>query len=57
MAAVKCHPVLYHNVVIFFKSSGIIKCMFVFICKSSSAHALGGVSGVASFITTDAQLQ
>jgi len=26
-------------------------------CKGGSAHALGGVSGVASFITTDEQLQ
>jgi len=32
VAAVKCHPVYYHCVVIFF--------------------GLGGVSGVASFITT-----
>ena len=29
----------------------------VYIWKWSSAHALGGVSGVASFITTDGQLQ
>ena len=29
----------------------------VYIWKWSSAHALGGVSGVASFISTDEQLQ
>jgi len=29
----------------------------VYIWKWSSAHALGGVSGVASFITADEQLQ
>jgi len=29
----------------------------VYITKWSSAHALGGVSGVASLITTDEQLQ
>ena len=29
----------------------------VYIWKWSNAHELGGVSGVASFITTDEQLQ
>jgi len=29
----------------------------VYIWKWSSAHALGGVNGVASWITTDEQLQ
>ena len=57
MTAVKCRPVLHHCVVIFFWSSEIIDCMFVFIWKWSSGYALGGVSGVASFITTDEQLQ
>ena len=41
VAAVKCRPVLHHCVVIFFWSSGIIDCMFVYIWKWSSAHALG----------------
>jgi len=31
--------------------------LFTFETALSSAHALGGVSGVASFITTDEQLQ
>jgi len=31
VAAVKCRPVLHHCVVIFFWSSGIIDCMFVYI--------------------------
>ena len=31
--------------------------LFTFEKNWSSAHALGGVSGVASFITTDEQLQ
>ena len=31
--------------------------LFVYIWKWSSAHALGGVGGVASFIITDEQLQ
>ena len=29
----------------------------VYIWKQGSAHVLGGVSGVASFITTDEQIQ
>jgi len=59
VAAVKSRPVLHHLVVIFFRFSGIMKCtcmLFTFE-NGSSAHALGGVSGVASFITTDEQLQ
>ena len=31
--------------------------MFVYILKYNSAHVLWGVSGVASFITNDKQLQ
>ena len=41
VTAVKYRPVLHHCVVIFFWSSGIIDCMFVYIWKLSSAHALG----------------
>ena len=29
----------------------------VYICKKSTAHALGGVSGAASFVTINEQLQ
>jgi len=43
--------ILHYCVVIFFWSSGIME------WKWSSAQALGGVSGVASFITTDELLQ
>jgi len=57
VAAVKCRPVLHHCVVIFFWSAGIIECLFVCIWKWSFAHGLKGVSGVASFITSDEQLQ
>jgi len=56
VAAVQCFPVLHHCVDIFFWSSGIMDCMLLTFGKSS-AHALLGVSGVASFITTDEQLQ
>jgi len=31
--------------------------VYIKFLKWSSAHALGGVSGVASFISTDEQLQ
>jgi len=45
-------------VVIFFWSLGISDCMlFTFENIYSSAHAIGGISGVASFIATDEQLQ
>ena len=40
-----------------FRFEGFPFYQFVYIWKWSSAHALGGVSGVASFITTDEQLQ
>ena len=56
MAAVKCRPVLHHRVVTFFRTSRIMDCM-LFTFGKNSAHALGGVSVVASFITTDEQLQ
>ena len=56
MAAVKSRPVLHHCVVIF---SGHQGSWSVHVCclHLSSAHALGAVSGVASFITTDERLQ
>jgi len=60
VAAVKRRPVLHHCVVIFFWSSWIMECtcmLFTFERKWSSAHALGSVSAVASFITIDEQLQ
>jgi len=52
VAAVKCRPVLHHCVVIFSGPSNhrVYMCV-VCIWKWSSTHALGGVSGVASFIT------
>ena len=40
-----------------FKKKWIHKLEWVAVLKWSSAHALGGVSGVASFISTDEQLQ
>ena len=54
VAAVKSRPVLHHCVVIFVWSSEIMECTCMLL---SSAHALGGVSGVALFITTDERLQ
>jgi len=59
VAAVKSCPVLHHWVVIFFlvlRDHGVYMYV-VYILKWSSAHALGGVSVVASFITTDERLQ
>jgi len=55
---VKSRPVLHHCVVIFFWSSGIMECTFMlFTFENGDLLALGGISGVASFITTDEQLQ
>ena len=58
VAAVKCRHVLHHFVVIFFSGpkGSLNVCLFAFK-KWNSAHELEGVSGVASFITTDEQLQ
>jgi len=44
--------VFHFCVGIFFWSSGIMDCMLFTFQNMSSAHALSGVSGVASFITT-----
>jgi len=35
----------------------IMNCMLFIFENNSSAHALGGVNGVASFITIDKKLQ
>ena len=48
---------LYHCVVIFFGYSEIMDCVLFTFENKRSAHALGGVGGVASFITTDEMLQ
>jgi len=56
VAAVKGRNVLNHCEVIYLVLSGSI-IYFDYILKMSTAHALGGVSGVASFLTIDEQLQ
>jgi len=48
---------LHHCDIIFFWSSMIMNCMLFIFENKSSAHALGGVSGVASFINIDKKLQ
>jgi len=60
LVPVKRHPVLHHCVAIFFWSSGIMGCTCVLLTFENGVplmNALGGVSGVASFITTDEKLQ
>jgi len=53
--AAVCSFIPHHCVVTFIKSSEI--CMlFTLILPKKSAHVLGGVSGVASFKTTDKSL-
>jgi len=52
VAAVKCRPVLHHCVVIFFRSSGVMDSM-LFTFENRVRSCSRGVSGVASFITTD----
>ena len=53
VATVKCRPVLSHCVILFLvlRDHGL----YLFVWKCSSAHSLGGVSGVASFITINEQ--
>ena len=57
VATVKLRRVLQHCVVILFCSSGIMDSTLFTYRKYSYAHAIGGDSGVASWITSDEQLQ
>jgi len=56
VTAVTCHPVLHLCVDIFFWSSKTMDYMLL-LFQNRARPCARGVSGVASFITTDAQLQ
>jgi len=57
VAAVKSRPVLHHCVVIFFWSSGTMECTCMLFTFENGVLLMRYVSGVASFISTDKQLQ
>ena len=56
VAVFKCRPVRFHCVILFW-SSIIIECLLFTFENRVPIMREGGVSGVASFITTDEQLQ